>query len=262
MQDWHYDEFTCWTSKAVARGRGSGGCSSPNKMSTQVTMTKETMTLYSGPEAGCVWRTSANVLNLNNVARIEFDVVTSGKGSNWYSVWLNPEVYEQPPVNSGEIDFIEGNTPDWGNNNAWTQFAGCNNGVTCKPVDWGVSLNAVHAHVTMVYDPSSKIVNVYHCTFGEPSCPPSSNGGWIDLNYFPPGNNPSFLIVIDIWDTIPANKFVMSVIDFQVFGHSGEVLSEHCTKKCTKDGDNPYAANGAYTPCCSPLVQCNEPPNS
>ena len=71
------------------------------------------------PNRGCIYRTSANAYNLNQVPRIEADVRTSGNGGQWFSLWLDPIQYVQPPRNSGEIDLIE-NLPS-----VATNFAGC-----------------------------------------------------------------------------------------------------------------------------------------
>jgi len=196
-------------------GRGKGACHGEAVQNEPaVTLSGATgITLRSdyAPNRGCIYRTSINAYNLNQVPRIEADVRTSGNGGQWFSLWLDPIQYVQPPRNSGEIDLIE-NLPS-----VATNFAGCK-GAYCAQRSWGVAPNAVNHHITMNYNRASKRLEVYHCEYGSSTCPAQADAPFIQLDHFPPGSDPQYFLVADIWNAVPGQQFEFSVQNINFVG--------------------------------------------
>jgi len=194
-------------------GRGSGACKGP-AIGTAPAVTlgpEDNVTLKAdyAPEGGCIWVTSTTPIDLRIVSRIEADVHTSGNGSQWFALWLDPFMYVQPPPMAAEIDLIENLGPG-SEKRVRTNFAGCADGPDCHEVDWGVPGNAVHHHITATYNVTTSCLEVYHCEYGAPTCPPMSDPPFIQINKFPIGD-PIYYIVVDIWQSTPGQQFEFSV---------------------------------------------------
>merc|ERR1712137_948417 len=104
-------------------------------------------------------------------------MTSGGSGNQWFSLWLDPANYIQPPSQSAEIDLIENLGPreKLGTNdtvtdgllppgtvpNVQSNFAGCGDGPFkdyCHEASWDVPGNAVKHHITLKYDKASKRV--------------------------------------------------------------------------------------------------------
>jgi hypothetical protein len=210
--------------KWIPYGRGSGACSGPyaDPAGPAVSISSNNdIVLRSdfSPTWGCLWMTSETPIDLNVVPRIEADVRSSGIGDQWFSLWLDPVRYVQPPSNSAEIDLVENLSPS-GGPLVRTNFAGCSDEYRCGERDWGVAGNAVNHHITMNYDRNSKRVEIYHCAFGSQTCAPIPNPPFIQLDKFAIGSFPEYFVVVDIWYTTPGQNFEFAVSNLRFFGDS------------------------------------------
>merc|ERR1712039_912604 len=114
----------------------------------------------------------------------------------------------------GEIDLIE-NLPS-----VATNFAGCS-GAYCAQRSWEVAPNAVNHHITMNYNRGSTRLEVYHCEYGASTCPAQADSPFIQLDHFPPGADPQYFLVADIWNAVPGQQFEFSVQNLQFLGGDG-----------------------------------------
>jgi len=199
----------------IAGGRGKGACSGAAVQDPPaVVASGMDISFYTAHTSSksCMYRTADQSINLRTTPRMEVDVHTSGNGQReWFSLWLDPINYKQPPQESGEIDLVEPT-----NGMVYTNFAACSH--NCYQESWGVPNHMVNHHISMFYDASSNRENVHHCQYGASTCGSGGGGAWIDLSHFGTASNPEYVFVADIWYAEPSAQFEFHVKNLRMYG--------------------------------------------